>query len=265
VWSIAFEIPITHQPLLTNWPKPTSKVRYNTSFGPSKAVRIVYQFEYGPQSWHEAQRIASIKVQMQQSIPVIKFVEDHSINSDSDIGELWTISGLGEYFNKFIKFPTPLYPQSKDEFMSALAKYAKKLYYGHLFFFESVFAMAIHFNECCFDSAYSRKEIQAKALWVMGLDQEGWKEKLSEKDLKIALITGGKNRGRKISIEAEVRRILVKGLLPKYRKNNGSYDVNAIATIACCSRRTVYSIINALNIDDNIGNSHLKIIEKEII
>ena len=163
---------------------------------------------------------------------------------------MYTISELGKFFSKFIRYPKPWYPQEKDEYMSKLAIYAKKLYYEGLYHFESVLAMAIHFNTCI-ASPYSHRQVQKKTISIMHLNQEGWKRKLEPEALIQAFKAGGNKRGEQISEEALERKTQVSQLLPMYEKKKGSYDVRAIAEITGYSKSTVYTIIKKLK-DDGV-------------
>ncbi len=249
-WCIEFKVPYTDSPLLANFPKPTQRVRYMTGKGQSPNLTVNYLFRYAPQSWHEVQRIASIKVQMKQLIPSILFAEEDVATNiyNADIGGLYAINELGKFFPMFIRYPKPWYPQSKDEYMSKLAIYAKRLYYEGLYHFESVLAMAIHFNSTM-GSPFSRREVQRKAIATMHLDQEGWKQRLEPEVLHQAHKDGGKKRGEQISEEGAKRMAQVSQLLPMYEKKKGSYDVKAIVEVTGYSKSTIYSIIKKLKDD----------------
>ena len=243
-WGIEFKIPYTDSPLLVNFPKPTQRVQYATGKGPSENLTVRYLFKYGPQSWHEMQRLASIKVQMKQLIPSLLFTEEN-IDANADIDKIYTIGELGKGFSKYIKYPKPWYPQDKDEYMSRLAIYAKTLYYKGLYHFESVLAMAIHFNTCI-GSPYSRRQVQKKAISIMHLDQEGWKRKLEPEALIQAHKAGGKRRGKQMSEESLERMMQVSQLLPIYKNRRNSFDVKTIVEITGYSKSTIYSIIKKL-------------------
>ena len=247
-WGIEFNIPYTDKPLLINFPEPTQRVRYMTGKGESPNLTVRYVFRYAPQSWHEMQWLASIKIRMKQQIPSISFTEEsieENIGGHADIDKIYTISELGKFFSKFIRYPKPWYPQEKDEYMSKLAIYAKKLYYEGLYHFESVLAMAIHFNTCI-GSPFSRREVQKKTISIMHLDQEGWKRKLEPEALIQAHKDGGKTRGKQISEESLERMMQVAKLLPMHEKKKGAYDVKALAEITGFSKSTIYDIIRKL-------------------
>lgn len=246
-WGIEFSIPCTDEPLLVNFPEPTVRIRYATGKGLSPNLTIKYLFRYGPQSWREIQRLASIKVQMKQLIPTINFTEENVVVNidDIDVGMFYTISDLGKFFSEFIRFPQPWYPQDKDEYMSKLAIYAKRLHYEGLYHFESVFAMAIHFN-LMMGSPFGRSDVQKKAIRTMHLDKDGWKRKLDEKALHQAHIHGGKKRGVQISENASDRMIQVMKLLSMYKKGNNSFDIKEIEKITGLKKSTIYNIIKKL-------------------
>jgi len=239
-WGIAFKVEATRESSLASFPEPTARVRLNNRNGLSNYVHIYYLFDYAPQSFKELQRVAGIKEQMRKCLPV-EFIEDMEIYIEPDeIGVKWKVSELGKYFNEFISFPTPLYPQHKDEFMRNLTLYAQRLHYQHRLFPESILAMAIHFNKYMKEH-YSRKELQRKAYSIMQLDRSDWKLRLNEKDLKEAHRKGGKARGKQISEDAYIRSEMIQALLPDYRKENGKYDIAALMEFTQLGRRTIYN------------------------
>ncbi len=244
LWGIEFDMKATDRARLAHFPEPTAIDRFTTINGPSTTIRVVYLLEYAPQSWKELQRLAGIKEQIAKLLPNITFTQQMEYDSTTELtGSKWKLQELGKYFTEFIKFPNPLYPQGTDDFMSCLSKYAVKLYYGHRLYFESVLAMAIHFNEKCVNSSYSRRELQKKAISIMQLDFSEHKQKLSEKELHSAHKKGGKIRGRDISKAHYYRYEVVKGMLPEYKKENGKYDIAALMEFTKLSKRTIYNYI----------------------
>ncbi len=241
-WGIAFKVEATRESSLASFPEPTARIRFNNHNGLSNYVCIYYLFDYAPQSFKELQRIAGIKEQMSRCLP-LEFIEDMEITIDPDeIGFKWKVKELGEYFNEYISFPTPLYPQSKDEFMRNLTLYAMKLHYQHRLYFESMLAMGILFNKHIKEQ-FSRKELQKKAYSIMQLDRSDWKLRLNEKDLKEAHRKGGKARGKQISEDAYIRSEMIQAFLPDYRKENGKYDIAALMELTQLGRRTIYNEI----------------------
>jgi len=244
-WGIEFDMRATNRPLLSNFPEPTIVTRFTTITGQSDSIRVVYLLEHAPQSWKEMQRLAGIKEQMAELLPDIRFTQQMEYDSSMAdmIGSKCKLNALGKYFPKYIKFPTPLYPQDKGEFMKNLTLYAKRLHYQNRLYFESLLAIAIHFNECL-NLPYSRKELQAKAISVLEIDRSGWNKRLSEEEQKEAHSKGGKKRGKEISKAAFSRYETVVALLPEYKKKNGKYDILALIEVTQLSRRTIYSYIN---------------------
>lgn len=241
-WGIAFKLEVTKEHLLTHFPNPTAKVRFQNRAGLSDYINVYYLFDYAPQSFKELQRISGIKEQMAEQLP-LEFIEemDTSIEPE-ETGHVWKVNELGQYFNKYIEFPNPLYPQSRHEFMRNLTFYAQRLYYQQRLYFESLLAIAIHFNTYI-KEPYSRKDLQRKASSIMQLDHSSWKRRLNEKDLQEAHRKGGKTRGKQISEEAYFRSEMIQALLPDYQKENGKYDVSALAKYTKLSKRTIYTQI----------------------
>ncbi len=246
-WGIEFDMKVTDRPALNNFPEPTIIDRFITITGPSDNIRVVYLLAYAPQSWKELQRLAGVKEQMARLLPDITFTQQMEYSSDIEsIGRKWKLRELGEYFKKPIKFPTPLYPQDKSEFMSNLTKYAIRLHYEHRLYFESVLAMAIHFNGCL-NAPYSRKELQAKAVSIVQLDYTKQKQRLSLEQLKVSHSRGGEKRGAHIAEAAYYRYETVVALLPEYKKENGRYDIPALMEYTKLGKRTIYNYIKKAN------------------
>lgn len=248
-WNIAFEIPYTDEPMLTHFPEMTVKYRAATMSGASNNVTVAYIFKYAPQSWRQMQQIGRIKILMKRILPSIRFDENignEIYNSEADLGSLYFISELGQYFKTYVQFPQPLYPVMKEEMMSRLAMYAKKLYYQDIFYLELVLAMAIHFNEKL-GSPYNRKQLQSKTLSIMSLDRDEWRRKLDSESLMHVHKSGGKKRGVQVSVEADERRNKIKELLPLYKKSNGKFDIKSLVEITGFSRSNVYSILKKID------------------
>ena len=178
---IAFRVVSDFDSELWGLPPPSGK-RWLTRFKNSSIQEVLYHFEYNPQSWREWQRVAAIKIQIAQRIPNIEFVEYEPLGV---IERVYTITELGKHFPQFIKFPKPLYPSGKDDFMRSLTLYCQKLYYEELLHIEAVIAMAIRFNELL-DNPYSFREVLRKANAVYALDRSDWRQKLSKEELQAA-------------------------------------------------------------------------------
>jgi len=247
-WGIGFKIPYEDEPLLVNFPEPTVRVRYRNMNGDSNFVTIKYLFRYPPQGWKEMQRLASIKIKMKKLIPSIIFLEEDvslSVSDDDEIGKIYIISELGQFFRDYLRYPTPWYPEGKDDYMSKLAIYAKNLYRYDLFHFESVLAMAMHFNQLL-GRVYSHREVMKKVASVMKLDRSGWKRKLDKDELENALSQGGKMRGAQVSEEAYQRMMTLFWLLPEYVTDRGTYDIKGLMAATGFSKSTIYNFIAKL-------------------
>ncbi len=244
LWGIEFDMKATDRTLLANFPTPTVVDQFSTIDGLSENIRVAYILEYAPQSFKELQQLAGMKEQIANLLPSITFTQQMTYDSSIELsGTKWKLQELGKYFKEYIKFPNPLYPQGKDDFMSCLTKYAIKLHYGHRLYFESVLAIAIHFNSKCISLSYSRRELQKKSISIMQLDFSEQAQRLSEKQLKDAHSKGGKKRGAEISNAYYYRYEVVKGLLPEYEKENGKYDIAALVEFTRLSKRTIYNYI----------------------
>ena len=186
-WGISLKIDSDFERSLWSLPPP-SAMRWLSDMYGNKVLNVLYHFEYSPQSWKEWQRVASIKVQMKESVPHIVFDEYEPFGV---IERVYTIAELGRYFPKFIKFHKPLYPQSKNEFMRSLTYYCKRLYYERQLHYEAIVAIAIHFNAKG-GFGYSHRELMKKAHSMLLLDMSNWKQKLNDDELKQAHSKGGK-------------------------------------------------------------------------
>jgi len=185
-WGISLRLVSDFDRSLWSLPPPSSKRWLSRSDG-KKVLEILYHFEYSPQSFREWQRIASIKIQIEELLPHITFTD---YIPQPIVERVYTIAELGKYFPKFIKFHKPLYPHSKDEYMRSLTFYCQRLYYEKQLHFEAVVAMAFHFNSKC-GFGYSHREVMRKANSMFLLDMSEWKVKLSKDDLKKAHAKGG--------------------------------------------------------------------------
>ena len=229
-WGITLNLKSDFDRSLWSLPPP-SATRWISKTDGTKTLRVLYHFQYTPQSWREWQRIASIKIQMLELVPHLIFSEYEAID---EVERVYTIAELGRYFPKFIKFHKPLYPSDKDEFMRSLTLYCQRLYYERQLHVEAVIAMALHFNSKC-NLGYSHREIMKKANSVMQLDRSSWRVKLSESELKEAHakgadVTNNKKRQASQSKRDEAVRLRREGMLLK-----------DIATYLGVSLRTVNS------------------------
>jgi len=232
-WGIAFKLKVTSEHLLTHFPNPTAKVRLQNRTGLSNYICVYYLFDHAPQSFKE---------QMAECLP-LEFFEDMEIDiAVEETGQVWKVNELGKHFSKYIEFPNPLYPQSKDEFMRNLTFYAQRLHYQYRLYFESMLAIAIHFNKHM-KEPFSRKELQRKAYSIMQLDRSDWRQRLDEMELKEAHSKGGKARGKQIAEAAYFRSEMIQTILPEYKKENGKYDVPELMKYTQRSRRTIYNEI----------------------
>ena len=249
-WGIAFRIPYADESRLANFPKPTLKYIAYTGNGRSKYLSVVYMFRFAPQSWRQLQQVGRIKVLMHRFIPSIIFDETVGVeqydSDELDLGTAYTVAELGRHFTGFVRIPSPLYPQGKEELLSRLAMYAKRLFYGHMLHMELVFAMAIHFNEKL-GQPFNRKQVQSKTLSVMKMSKTGWKEKLGSKSLRQAHRTGGEKRGTQQMLEAQQRCLKIKDFIPNCLKDNGKPDVTALMKATSLSRSTVYSYLRKID------------------
>lgn len=185
-WGISLKIVSDFNSELWGLPPP-SKIRWLSRADGTKILNVLYHFQHSPQSWREWQRIASIKVQIQERVPKVMFDEYEPLEG---IERVYTVSSLGKHFTKFIKFHKPLYPSDKKEFMRSLTLYCQRLHYEGQLHVEAVIAMAFHFNSKGV-FGYSHRELIKKAKSMFRLDMSNWKVKLTCKELKEAHAKGG--------------------------------------------------------------------------
>jgi len=185
---------------LWNLPPPSYKRLLTSSRG--NILEVSYYFEYLPQSWREWQRISSIKIQMKESLPHIRFKEFFKIDN---VEKVYTVSELGTYYPKFIKYQKPLYPIDKDEFMRCLTLYAQRLHYEGKLYLEGVIAMALHFDSKC-KLDYSMRAIFRKAKSVYMLDKSKWKVRLSDMELVKAHSKGANITNTKRALQNQSKR-----------------------------------------------------------
>ena len=200
-WEISFNIPSHLEKSLLSLPPPSNTRRLSGN-GNTQMLEVLYHFQYAPQSWREWQRVASIKVQLKERLQDITFKDFYEYENISNV---YTISELGRYFPKFIKYPKPLYPSAKDEYLRNLTLYTQRLYYEGLLHFEAVVAMAMHFNSKI-GTPYSIREVLKKAKSVYMMDKSKWRLKLTEEELQVAHSKGGTKRVQQKREEFEQKR-----------------------------------------------------------
>ena len=200
-WGISLNIVSDFDSELWGLPPP-SKTRLLSKMDSTKTLQVLYHFQYMPQSWKEWQRVASIKIQIQELISHVEF-DEYAIFDE--VERVYTIAELGSYFPKFVKYQKPLYPSDKNEFMSSLAKYSKRLHYEQQLHFEAVIAMALHFNTKC-SLGYSFRELNRSARAIFELDRNEWKIKLSDSDLKEAHRRGNQVSSQKMRDKSKSKR-----------------------------------------------------------
>ena len=181
-WGISFNVPAIHKPELWGLPPP-SETEILQKWDGTQMIHVLYHFQYSPQSWHEWQRVAGIKVQMKNKIDHIEFQEYEPSVVD---GKIYTVSELGQYFKDFVKFPKPLFPGQKRESYQKLCLHAKRLHYEGLLHEEQLIATSIRFNSI--DPEGIRQVIKrALAAYKFAIDHcESWPIKLSADELKMA-------------------------------------------------------------------------------
>ena len=214
-WGITLNIKSDFDRSLWSLPPPSAK-RWLSKIDGTKTLQVLYHFQYTPQSWREWQRIASIKIQMMELVPHLTFSEYEAFD---EVNRVYTISELGRYFPKFIKYHKPLYPSDRDGFMRSLTLYCQRLHYERQLHVEALIAIAFHFNSKC-NLCYSHREIMKKAKSVMQLDRSSWRVKLSDEALlhahkKGADITNDKKRHVSQLKRDEAMRLRNEGMLLK--------------------------------------------------
>jgi hypothetical protein len=135
-WGIAFDAPAAIETELRSaFPEPSA-----TAYGRG-VFTFEYRFAFMPQSRREWQRVASIKVQMQQRFPQIEF------HGPAMMAErLYTIRELGAFFPGFVRWPKPQWPQSIGDEYKMLTRHAKRLHWAGMLHIEQLIAVSIRFN-----------------------------------------------------------------------------------------------------------------------
>ena len=200
-WGLTLNLKSDFDKSLWSLPPP-SATRWLCKLDNTKILQVLYHFQYMPQSWREWQHIASIKIQMMELIPHLTFSEYEAFD---EVERIYTITELGKYFPKFIKYHKPLYPSDKREFMSSLTLYCQRLYYEKRLHVEALIAIAFHFNSKC-NLGYNHREIMKKAKSVMQLDRTGWRVKLSKEALLHVRSENGKKRVKQKRDEFQLKK-----------------------------------------------------------
>ena len=185
-WGVSLKVVSDFDNELWGLPPP-SKIRWLSRIDGTKILNILYYFEYNPQGWREWQRVSSIKIQILNRIPHAEFEE--YIPPD-EVQKVYTVTELGKHFSKFIKYHKPLYPYDKSKFMSSLTLYCQRLHYEEQLHYESLLAMALHFNSKG-GYGYSFRELNRKVKAILLLDRSNWRVKLKSEELKQAHSKGG--------------------------------------------------------------------------
>jgi len=201
-WGITLNIKSDFDKSLWSLPPP-SATRWLSKMDNTKTLEVLYHFQYMPQSWREWQHIASIKIQMVELVPHLIFSEYEAFD---EVERVYTITELGKYFPKFIKYHKPLYPSDKSEFMRCLTYYCQRLHYEKRLHVEALIAIAFHFNTKC-GLDYSHREVVKKAKSVMQMDRSEWRVKLSDKELHKVKSSNGKKRVQQKREEFEAKKI----------------------------------------------------------
>jgi hypothetical protein len=193
-WGISFKIPATFESYLwEDMPHPSELVRLKRSDG-RQTLKVFYHFLYSPQHWREWQRVAAMKVQIQNRIKRVEFIDYEY--SDSISGPIYSVSNLGKEFPAFVKFPQPQFPQTKKDTYQKLCRHAKRLVYERMLHLEQLIAVSMWFNEYI---DYSKREglkqtmQRAIAAYLYAKENEAnWPKKLSKEIRHKVLSTAAK-------------------------------------------------------------------------
>lgn len=217
---------------------PLAKIHeYTTINGTSDRIGIIYPFKYAPNGWRSWQAIASYKYQISKIFKTAIFEPiEHAITGE------WTVTSFGMHFGDYIEFPKPYYPQAKTDFMSRLAIYATRLYFNSQLFYESLFAMALHFN-AKLDRPYSDRDLSRKTASILKLDRSSWKVRLTddEKLLSNKNKTSKASEARKAKGVEKLNELI--SILPTCLKPNGRPDVCLLSSRLNIGRARTYALL----------------------
>lgn len=207
-WGISFNVPAIHKSELWGLPPP-STVEIIQKWDGTQLIHILYHFQYSPQSWKEWQRVAAIKVQLQNKVKHLEFQEYEPSAID---GRIYTVSELGQYFKDFVKFPKPMFPGKKREAYQKLCIHAKRLYYEGLFHVEQLIATSIRFNDTD-PEGITQTIKRAISAYKFALDHsDDWNTKLNEDELIMAHKKGAEKTHEIRRRKAESQRARAKKL-----------------------------------------------------
>lgn len=179
-WGISFNVPATYESDLWVLPPP-SQVETATGKDGEKYTIILYHFLYAPQSWKEWQRVAGMKIQIQNRLDGVEFQEfEPPLYADKH----YTISDLGAHFREFVKFPVAIFPEDKSSTYKMLCRYAKRLHYEGMLHIELIIAASIRFNSVKGVDAGIRPTMKrALSAYKFALDhRDEWKVKLNDEE-----------------------------------------------------------------------------------
>lgn len=207
-WGISFNVPAIHESELWGLPPPSITEKIQKWDG-TQLIHVLYHFQYSPQSWKEWQRMAAIKVQLQNRINHIEF-QDYEPSTVG--GKIYTVSELGKYFKEFVKFPKPLFPGQKREAYQKLCIHGKRLHYEGLLYLEQLIATSIRFNDID-PEGITQTIKRAISAHKFALDHsDEWKTKLSEDELILAHKKGAEKTHESRRRKAESQRARAKKL-----------------------------------------------------
>lgn len=234
-WGISFKIPAKFESALWELPEP-SLLRRLSSMDGKTTLNVLYHFQYPPQSWREWQRVAGIKAQIKKRISCVVFCEYETIDF---VENVYFISELGSYFTAFIKFPKPLFPNSKKDVYKKLCVHAKRLHYEGLLHIEQLIATSIRFGVVEENKVDIHQKIKrAMSSYKFALKhKDGWKTKLGKKERYKVLSESAKKSAIVRINKAEDQKKLVLAL------KNGGKSLKDIVEILEISRTTVWRFL----------------------
>lgn len=223
---ISFTLPSTFETDLWGLPPP-SQIETWQKWDGTKMINVLYHFQYAPQSRKEWQRVAGIKVQIENKIQGVEFQEYEPLEVE---GRGYTISELGRHFKEFVEFPAPFFDGTPQ---AILARHAKRLHYEGLLHIEQLIFVSIWIADIAPKHETGRRPKKEGMRQVMRRAMSAYQFALNhKKDWKVKL---GEEDRHKVLSQAALKSAQVKRDTSQQKRNHAKKLREEGETIAAIS------------------------------
>jgi len=179
----------------------------------------------------------------------LEFIDIDSTENMETSNIKYTLQELQSYFKSIeIIYPKIFYANNKDDIYRNLCQYATRLYYNDILSLEIIMGASIKMNDIL-NKPFSYKELLKKSKQAYDLicrSKDDLKQRLSKRELKIALKKGGNIRATQKQSEQKrnIKNIIHLINSSKYNKANGKPNISTIAIKLNLTRQTVSKLFN---------------------